>query len=142
MQLKPIYATLIAVSLLITADFSLAYEHASERPVQAPGKPLTTAQDKAGSKAAIDAKRKATAKIKRVDINSASKAALKKLPGITDVEAEKIIASRPYGSKAWLVTNKVIDAAAYDAIKMQIEAKQPYKSAEKNAVLYQKPVKK
>src|SRR5262249_54962308 len=35
-----------------------------------------------------------------VDINSASRAQLKTLPGIGDVEANRIIAGRPYHSKA------------------------------------------
>ncbi len=40
---------------------------------------------------------------KLVDINSASKAELKTLPGIDDARADKIIAGRPYVSKAVLV---------------------------------------
>lgn len=44
----------------------------------------------------------AVAKIKLVDINSAGKKELKTLPGIGDTDADKIIAGRPYGSKAHL----------------------------------------
>jgi DNA uptake protein ComE-like DNA-binding protein len=141
MQLKPLFTVLTALAMLFAADLSLAYEHESERPAQTPGKTEGATPTRAASKAAIDAKAKAAVKIKRVDINSASKAALKKLPGITDVEAEKIIAGRPYGSKAWLVTNKVLPAETYGTIKSRIEARQPYKSAEKNAALYQKQVR-
>jgi DNA uptake protein ComE-like DNA-binding protein len=81
---------------------------------------------------------KAKAKIKLVDINGANKAALKKLPGVTDALADKIIASRPYGSKTWLLSNNVIDATAFYAIKPLIEAKQPFKTAEENAAFYEK----
>lgn len=134
MNFKFIYTTLMAAALLVSADGSLAYDHESERPAQASSKAGAKVENKASSKAAIAAKAKAAAKIKKVDINTANKAALTKLPGITDVEAEKIIANRPYGSKAWLVTNKVLDAGAYGAIKALIEAKQPLKPVKNNPV--------
>jgi len=63
---------------------------------------------------------------------------LKKLPGISDTDAAKIIAGRPYGSKAWLVTNNIIDAAVYEGLKQQVIAKQPGQDAAKNAALYSK----
>ena len=44
---------------------------------------------------------------KRIDINSASRAQLKTLPGIGDAEADRIIAARPYPSKAKLGADKV-----------------------------------
>jgi DNA uptake protein ComE-like DNA-binding protein len=66
----------------------------------------------------------AAKKIKLVDINSASKTELKTLPGVGDKEADKIIAGRPYGSKAFLVTRNIIPAGLYDAIKANIIAKQ------------------
>ena len=87
-------------------------------------------------KSGTAAKPKAAPKIKLVDINSASAAELKKLPGISDAEAAKIIAGRPYGSKAWLVSRNVIDAAVYEGLKQQVIAKQPNKDAAKNAELY------
>ncbi|CAH2031777.1 ComEA family DNA-binding protein [Trichlorobacter ammonificans] len=62
---------------------------------------------------------------KLVDINAASKAELKKLPTITDELADKIIAGRPYASKAWLVTNKVVPEANYEAIRGLIAVKNP-----------------
>jgi competence protein ComEA len=53
---------------------------------------------------------------KLVDINSASKAELKALPGIGDAEADRIIAARPYPSKT---------KAAYSALDGRIVAEQP-----------------
>lgn len=64
------------------------------------------------------------AAVKLVDINSASKAELKTLPGIDDALANKIIAGRPYLSKAFLVTRNIVPAGAYETIKRQIIAKQ------------------
>lgn len=57
-----------------------------------------------------------------IDINSASRARLKTLPGIGDAEAERIVAGRPYLSKASLVTAKVIPAGVYQAIRHRIIA--------------------
>jgi len=58
-----------------------------------------------------------------IDINSASRAQLKTLPGIGDAEARRIIAGRPYLTKTDLVTSKVLPAGSYVAIKRQIIAK-------------------
>jgi DNA uptake protein ComE-like DNA-binding protein len=79
---------------------------------------------------------KASAKVKLVDINSATAKELKTLPGIGDAEAAKIIAGRPYGSKAWLVTKGILPEAKYPAIKALVVAKQPFKDAAKNAAIY------
>ncbi len=64
-----------------------------------------------------------------IDINSASKAELKTLPGIGDAEAEKIIAGRPYLSKADLVTKGLIPAGVVQSIRHEIVALPPAKGA-------------
>lgn len=74
------------------------------------------------------AKRKAAPKVKLVSLNSASVAELKTLPGITDKEALQIVAGRPYGSKAWLITKGVIDPQLYESIKSLVVAGQPSKA--------------
>ncbi len=78
----------------------------------------------------------APASSKLVDINTATSKELKKLPGIDDAKAAKIIAGRLYGSKAQLVSRNIIDAAEYENLKKLIVAKQPYKDAASNAALY------
>lgn len=62
--------------------------------------------------------------INAVDINSASKAELKTLPGIDDALAGKIIAGRPYPSKAFLVTRNIIGEGHYVQLRRQIIAMQ------------------
>jgi DNA uptake protein ComE-like DNA-binding protein len=76
-------------------------------------------------------KRKATANIKLVDINTAKKQELKKLPGISDAEADKMIAGRPFGSKTWLVTKNIIPMKTYQAVKGKIICKLTKKDIDK-----------
>jgi DNA uptake protein ComE-like DNA-binding protein len=59
-----------------------------------------------------------------VDINSASRQTLKTLPGIGDAEARRIIAGRPYLSKADLVTEKILQPGVYAAVRAAIVARQ------------------
>jgi competence protein ComEA len=59
-----------------------------------------------------------------VDINRASKAELKALPGIQDAYAAAIVKNRPYKNKKQLLTKQVIPEAAYGKIKSRIIAKE------------------
>lgn len=98
------------------------------------------AQDKPGIAAseqlASRAKRDASGEVKMVDINKASATELKKLAGVGDAEAARIIAGRPYASKAELLTSDILDSGLYMGVRPHIVARQPYKSAAKNAALY------
>lgn len=58
-----------------------------------------------------------------VDINRASRAQLKTLPGIGDAYADRIVAGRPYLTKADLVTNQALPAGVYLSIKGRIIAR-------------------
>ena len=64
------------------------------------------------------------AKAPQVDINSATQAELKALPGIGDAYSTKIIAGRPYARKDDLVKRNILPQATYDKIKDRIIAKQ------------------
>ena len=58
----------------------------------------------------------------QVDINTATEAQLKAVPGIGDVYAKRIVKSRPYNSKDQLVTKGVMPQGVYDKVKGQLVA--------------------
>ena len=114
-----IKSALIAAALLLSTSFSLAVEN----------KPGTAAAAKAISgpkatgKSAMAKDAKAAATVKRVDINNAGKKELKTLPGISDADADKIIAGRPYLSKAHLATHNIVSRGVYENLKTLVNVK-------------------
>jgi len=85
--------------------------------------PALAADAKPATPAAA-AKPAAAVKAELIDINSASEAQLKALPGIGDAYAKKIIAGRPYAKKDQLKSKNIVPAATYDKIQDQIVATQ------------------
>ena len=59
-----------------------------------------------------------------LDINSASKEELDKLPGIGPARAEAIVKGRPYKGKDELRQRKIIPLNVYDGVKDRIVARQ------------------
>ncbi len=59
----------------------------------------------------------------KVNLNSASKGQLTKLPGITDESADKIIGARPFKSTSELVSKNVLTQAEFDKLKGHVTVK-------------------
>ena len=58
---------------------------------------------------------------KRVlDLNTAPRADLAGLPGMSEAQADRIIAARPYDNKDQLVTRKVLTQVQYDKVSDQV----------------------
>lgn len=74
---------------------------------------------------------KVTAKLPLIDINSATEAELKSVPGIGDGYAKKIIGARPYANKAQLKSRKILPVIIYEQVKERIIAKQPPKDVKR-----------
>jgi hypothetical protein len=62
-----------------------------------------------------------------IDINSATRAQLRTLPGIGSAEADRIVAGRPYFSKADLATRDVLPTGVYLSLKDRVIARQKIK---------------
>jgi hypothetical protein len=63
--------------------------------------------------------------VKPVDLNNASRAELKTLPGIGDAEVDRIVKGRPYLSKTIPFTNGVLPESMYATLKGLIVVKEP-----------------
>ena len=113
----------LAAALALLAGAVQMGAAATQEAKAAPAPAASTAPGKAPA-----AKPPATAKKKLVNLNAASRAELKALPGGSDEEAARIIAGRPYNSKAVLVTNNVISEGRYFAIKSLVVAGEPAKA--------------
>lgn len=143
-------AALTAAILMMVTGFAFAeaikdpYLHGKPKAMKEAEAAERKANAKAYAKANVKAKpktggavnKKKNIAVKLVDINSASKAELKGVPGISEAYADKIIAGRPYATKANLVVHNILPEAVYTAIKDKIRAKQPYKDGARNAAIY------
>ena len=78
--------------------------------------PQKASQASAPHGAKTTAKKGPAPQVVLVDINSASREELKKLPGIGDAQADKIIAGRPYLSKAHLQTRNIVSPLVYQGL--------------------------
>jgi competence protein ComEA len=125
-----------SVSVLATLAFALAIAPmalaqggtttTTETKTPAPSKAITSAPAKSMSTTSTKTstmKSKAAAK-PALDINSATKEELEKVPGIGDATADKILAGRPFKSKSELVAKGIVTRAQYAKLRAHVTAKQ------------------
>jgi competence protein ComEA len=86
--------------------------------------PAAKGDAKGDAKGARAAAPVADAKLE-VELNGAAKEELMKLPGVSEAVATRIIAGRPYLSKAFLLTNKVVSEDVYLAIRNLVTVRPP-----------------
>ena len=91
----------------------------------------TTVKAPAKHEPRVHAAPASAAKHEMLDLNSASREDLARLPGIGDTYSDKIIAGRPYAKKDQLVSKKIVPPATYQKFKNMVIAKQAPKAEKK-----------
>lgn len=114
-------AALILTASLAAAETDTATKATGSAPAAAAAKAPAT-QASPATPAASKSHMAAT-HAPAMDINTASKEDLMKLPGVGDAIADKIIAGRPYTSKAQLLSKNVVNKATYSKIRGMVVAK-------------------
>ena len=129
-------STLAVIAAL--AGASLVHAQTGATPTESPMKQsattteakATSAQPSEGqtsqaqaSKTSAKAKSYGSKHVAKVDLNSASREELMKLPGINTETADKIIAARPFKSKSALLSKKLVSRKEYGSIAGRVMVK-------------------
>jgi len=122
----------VVAAMLTLPLLAVAQESSSAAPAK-PATEATSAQPAAAmhateAKATTSASHSSTAHHStstKVDLNSATREQLIKLPGVGEATADKIIAARPFKSKNELVSKKIVSQSEYSKISAHVIAKQP-----------------
>ena len=118
-RIKSLALLTLAVGLL---SAPLAFAQGSSTTGATETKPAATTEKSKSTKSTSSSHKSAP----KVDINSASREALMKLPGVGDATADKIIAARPFKSKDELVAKSIVTKAEYQKISAHVIAKQEH----------------
>ena len=115
----------IGLLALTIAGPVLAQPATTTTPSTPPSSTMAPAVPATPKTPAADARSTAAApKMDTVDINSATAAELRMLPGVSDGDTAKIIRGRPYSDKSQLVSKKVVSEPTYEKIKDHVVARQ------------------
>ena len=112
----PIGLLALTIAAPVMAQPAMTTTPSSNVPSVAPVTPKAATPDTRSSAVAP--------KAEMVDINTATTAELKMLPGVSDSDASKIIQGRPYTDKSQLVAKKVVSEPTYEKIKDHVVARQ------------------
>jgi DNA uptake protein ComE-like DNA-binding protein len=85
---------------------------------------VTTVKAPAKHEPKVHAAPASAARREMLDLNTASREDLARLPGIGDTYSDKIIAGRPYRSRSELMSKKILPKATYEKIRSMVTARQ------------------
>jgi len=120
MRRFPLGFSLLAIALLCGLSACTTNQNPQELKEKTA---RATAELKVDAKAVAAGVREGWSRDKPLDINSATHEQLSSLPGVTDAEADGIIAGRPYDDTRQLVTRHILPKIKYDKIADRLKAK-------------------
>jgi len=125
------FTALAALAVLVAAPLAYAQGDASSTtPSTTPAPAKQTAPATSATHAAYKSHTAAKHAMKpKVDLNSATREELMKLPGVGDATADKIIAARPFKAKGELLSKNLRSKKEYAAISMHVIAKQEHEAS-------------
>ena len=113
------------VLVVMVAALAASLAHAESTPAAStPAAPTTTAAAKAKPAGMHHASTPKAMPAPKVDLNTATREDLVKLPGIGEAIADKIIAARPFKMKTELVSKGLVNKATYRKVSMLVVAHQ------------------
>jgi DNA uptake protein ComE-like DNA-binding protein len=115
----------LALTFLLAGGAGLQAQETSPAPKQEAAKAPVAKSKAVTARKQARLKAKAAAEAKRLDLNTATKAQLEKLPGVTPAYADQIIAHRPYLTNEHLVINKAVPESVYFSIRSLVTARPP-----------------
>ncbi|MFZ0478205.1 MAG: helix-hairpin-helix domain-containing protein [Terriglobales bacterium] len=111
-------SVLLALAFMLAAIVSCTQKETPQQLRQQTAH--ATAEAKSDAQAIAQGIREGWSRDKPLDVNTATKDDLLSLPGMTDAEADRVIAHRPYNDRDELVTRKIVPRSEYDKISDRI----------------------
>lgn len=123
MNVRRYQLTIVPLMMLLLATFVACAQKQSPQEIKEKTAEAT-AEVKSDAKAVAEGIREGLDRDQsRIDLNSASKAQLLTLPGVTAAEADRVIAGRPYSEPDDVVRRRIMSRAEYDKIAGKVTAK-------------------
>jgi DNA uptake protein ComE-like DNA-binding protein len=120
---KPAMLALICASVIVAASLAGLSACSKDNPDEIRQRTAeATATMKRNAKAVAEGVKEGMSRDKTVNINKASREDLLTLPGITERQADRIIAERPFNDAHDLVTRRVVSQEEYDKIRNRVIA--------------------
>jgi len=112
-----VFALALALAILASCTQKETPQQLQRQTAQA------TAAAKSDAKAIAQGLREGWSRDRPLDLNTATKDDLVSLPGVSDTDADRVIAGRPYSDPRELVTRRIMSKAEYDKIADRLTAR-------------------